>query len=140
MSHKFPTTQGAVGNYTVTLTVSPGARVCTVAITIDLGSSTSAGSTIGTPVVTNPADPTTTLLAPAYCYYMERVRNLYVMVLTAPWRKNPRDGVWYQQYDIGTVPLNPATGVPDVGVDPVTGLPLDPANWDTQQPNPRNVA
>jgi hypothetical protein len=64
--------------------------------------------------------------SPAYCYLYDQFDtgdgdpdfNKYV----ALWRQNPRDGVWYVNYELGPIPL-----------DPITGDPLfDPADWDSQ--------
>jgi len=42
----------------------------------------------------------------------------------ALWRQNPRDGVWYVNYDLGPIPVDPITGDPSV----------DQTSWDTQNP------
>ena len=141
-SHKFTTPAGSIGNYTVKLTVSPGARTCTVTIKIDLSPPVGTPpidpvNVIGTPVVAVPTTPNSDVLAATYCYYMEQAKGLYLMLITAPWRKNPRDGVWYKPYDIGTIPLDPTTGEPDLGMD-ASGTPYPPEYWDTQQPSARN--
>lgn len=85
--------------------------------------------------------PATRVLCPPYCFYVDTFDmgggNTTAKVFGSLWRKNPRDGVWYQQYVIGTVPLDPTTGNPDVGTDP-SGNPNDPAYWDIQIPQPRN--
>lgn len=64
--------------------------------------------------------------SPAYCYLYADYDtgdgdpdfNKYV----ALWRQNPRDGVWYINYTLGPVPVDPITGDPSV----------DPAEWDSQ--------
>jgi hypothetical protein len=33
------------------------------------------------------------------------------------WRQNPRDGVWYVNYNLGPVPTDPLTGDPSVNED-----------------------
>jgi hypothetical protein len=69
------------------------------------------------------------VLSPPYCYYVNQVLGQYLMVFTALWRMNPRDGVWWDQMVIGPVPLSPVDGTPQV----------DPPQWDNQQPQPRVV-
>ena len=64
--------------------------------------------------------------SPTYCYLYSvfdtgdgnPAFNQYV----ALWRLNPRDGVWYVNYALGPVPMDPMTGDPSV----------DPALWDSQ--------
>lgn len=64
--------------------------------------------------------------SPAYCYLYDQFDtgdgnpafNQYVAV----WRQNPRDGVWYVNYTLGPVPVDPLTGDPSV----------DPDDWDSQ--------
>jgi hypothetical protein len=59
--------------------------------------------------------------SPAYCYLYANYDtgdgdpdfNKYV----ALWRQNPRDGVWYVNYELGPVPTNPLTGDPSVDTD-----------------------
>ena len=61
----------------------------------------------------------------AYCYYVDQ-HNLGpttdMEAWTALFRVNPRDGVWYLDYELGPVPTDPITGAPAV----------DPEEWATQ--------
>lgn len=58
---------------------------------------------------------------PAYCYLYKHFDtgdgdtnfNKYV----ALWRQNPRDGVWFINYTLGPVPIDPITGDPAVDPD-----------------------
>lgn len=62
----------------------------------------------------------------AYCYYVDQ-HNLGpttdMQSWTALFRVNPRDGVWYQSYDLGPVPTDPVTGAPAVDVEEWVGQP-----------------
>ena len=65
---------------------------------------------------------------PAYCYYYDQfdlgTGNNNFQQWTALWRVNPRDGVWYVNYTLGPVPVDPLTGDPSV----------PPEQWVDQQP------
>jgi hypothetical protein len=87
--------------------------------------------TVGLPTVYATPDPTGVAhpvgtQSPAYAYLYadydtgdgDPAFNKYV----ALWRQNPRDGVWYINYTLGPVPVDPITGDPTV----------DPADWDSQ--------
>lgn len=136
VSHTFPT-----------IDIDPYTTVYTVVLTVadpDVGTPRTAtvhiqpGAT--RPVMPQspdaPSTPTGRMLSPAYCYYVNQAVGQYVMAFAALWRMNPRDGAWYKQMDIGTIPVSPLTGAPDLGVD-VNGNPVDPVYWDVQQPQKR---
>lgn len=87
--------------------------------------------TVGLPTVYATPDPIGVAhpvgtQSPAYAYLYadydtgdgDPAFNKYV----ALWRQNPRDGVWYINYTLGPVPVDPITGDPTV----------DPADWDSQ--------
>lgn len=72
-------------------------------------------------------------VCPSYCYYIDQhdfgdkgVDGLPVLTAVQKWtglfRQNPRDGVWYLDYDLGPVPVDPVTGGPSV----------PPSVWDSQ--------
>jgi PKD repeat protein len=124
ISHTFP----GSGPYTVTLTVHDPD------VTPDRTATVTIAPTTLTPITPQapppPSTPPTRMLSPPYCYYVNQVVNAYMMVFVALWRMNPRDGVWWDQYVIGPVPMDPTTGDPSV----------DPGQWGNQQPTFRSVA
>jgi hypothetical protein len=75
-------------------------------------------------VATAPSD----LLSLAYCYYVDQFDtgdgDPDFQQFTALWRRNPRDGVWYVNYTLGPVPIDPLSG------DPAVPLVV----WEGQQP------
>lgn len=86
-----------------------------------------------------PGLPTCRVLAVPYCFFVSDFDfgdTTDARIFGALLRKNPRDGVWYQELNIGTTPLDPITGEPDVGRDQ-SGDPHDPVYWDIQMPQPR---
>jgi hypothetical protein len=132
VSHVFP----GSGPYPVVLTVTDPDVTGTRRAQVTIAPSTLDPITPQDPPP--PGTPPNRMLSAPYCYYINQVRGQYLMVFTALWRKNPRDGAWWDPYVIGPVPLSPTTGQPDVGLD-TSGEPYDPAQWTNQQPQGRVV-
>jgi hypothetical protein len=65
----------------------------------------------------------------SYCFYVDQFDtgdgDPTFQQFVGLWRQNPRDGVWYVNYDLGPVPVDPTTGDPSVSTDA----------WSLQQPS-----
>ena len=97
---------------------------------------------VGLPVDYDTPDPAGTvptfpgtepMLSVPYCYYQDELAGDAIDKFVALFRRNPRDGVWYRNRDIGAAPTDPLTG--DVNILTPYGVPTGQQAWDNQVPS-----